>query len=87
MTALILVAALYLNFVLAMLGVPQALAGLIKSLDVSPLVLLWVLAVIYLILGIALETLPMLVGTRAGRVPARRQRPASTRSSSASSSC
>lgn len=63
MTALILMAALYLNFVLSMLGVPQALAGLIKSAQVSPLVLLWMLAVMYLTLGIALETMPMLVGT------------------------
>jgi C4-dicarboxylate transporter DctM subunit len=63
MTALILVAALYLNLVLALLGVPQALAGAVKALDVSPIMLLWVLAIMYLILGIALETLPMLVGT------------------------
>jgi C4-dicarboxylate transporter, DctM subunit len=63
MTAFILVAALYLNFVLALLGVPQALAGLVKSLDISPTMLLWVLAIMYVILGIALETLPMLVGT------------------------
>jgi tripartite ATP-independent transporter DctM subunit len=63
MTALILVAALYLNFVLSMLGVPQSLASLIKSVDVSPLALLWLLAVMYLVLGIALETMPMLVGT------------------------
>ncbi len=63
MMALILVAALYLNFVLALLGVPQALAGIVKSIDVSPLVLLWVLAIMYLVLGIFLETLPMLVGT------------------------
>ncbi|MBA2963509.1 MULTISPECIES: TRAP transporter large permease [Ramlibacter] len=63
MTALILVAALYLNFVLSMLGVPQSLASLIKSLDVSPLLLLWVLAVMYVLLGVALETMPMMVGT------------------------
>ena len=63
MTAIILVAALYLNFVLAMLGVPQSLAVLVKAIDVSPTLLLWVLALTYLILGIALETLPMLVGT------------------------
>lgn len=63
MTALILVAALYLNFVLSMLGVPQSLSSLIKSLDVSPLMLLWVLAFMYVILGVALETMPMMVGT------------------------
>jgi TRAP-type C4-dicarboxylate transport system permease large subunit len=49
--------------VLALLGVPQALAGIVKSIDVSPIVLLWVLAILYLVLGIFLETLPMLVGT------------------------
>src|SRR5262249_52638858 len=63
MTAFILVAALYLNFVLALVGVPQSLASLVKSLHVSPTALLWVLSLMYLILGIALETLPMLVGT------------------------
>lgn len=63
MTVLILVAALYLNFVLSMLGVPQALSSFIKSLDVPPVVLLWVLALMYLVLGIALETMPMMVGT------------------------
>lgn len=63
MTALILVAALYLNFVLSMLGVPQSLSSLIRSLDVSPLMLLWVLAFMYVILGVALETMPMMVGT------------------------
>jgi tripartite ATP-independent transporter DctM subunit len=63
MTVLILVGAFYLNFVLAMLGVPQALAGLIKSLHVSPTLLMWVCAALYIVLGIALETLPMLVGT------------------------
>ena len=63
MTALILIGALYLNFVLALLGVPQAMASLVKSLQVSPLLLLWLFAGGYFILGIALETMPLLVGT------------------------
>ena len=63
MTALILVAAMYLNFVLAMLGVPQSLASLVKGLHVSPVMLLWTLALLYFVLGIFLETMPMLVGT------------------------
>lgn len=63
MTAFILVAALYLNFVLSMLGVPQALASFIRSVEVSPIALLWMLAIMYLVLGIALETMPMMVGT------------------------
>jgi C4-dicarboxylate transporter, DctM subunit len=63
MTALILIGALYLNFVLALLGVPQAMASLVKTLQVSPLLLLWLFAGGYFILGIALETMPLLVGT------------------------
>jgi C4-dicarboxylate transporter, DctM subunit len=63
MTTLILIGALYLNFVLAMLGVPQALAALIKSVQVSPLALMWMFAGLYFVLGIALETMPLLVGT------------------------
>ena len=63
MTALILIGALYLNFILALLGVPQAMASLVKSLQVSPLLLMWVFAGGYFILGIALETMPLLVGT------------------------
>lgn len=63
MTTLILIGALYLNFVLAMLGVPQALTSVIKSADVSPLILMWLLAGLYFVLGIALETMPLLVGT------------------------
>ena len=39
------------------------MAALIKSIQVSPIELLWVLAVFYLLLGIFFETLPMLVGT------------------------
>jgi C4-dicarboxylate transporter, DctM subunit len=63
MTTLILIGALYLNFVLALLGVPQALAALIKTVEVSPLVLMWLFAALYFVLGIALETMPLLVGT------------------------
>ena len=63
MSILILAMAFYLNFVLGLLGVTQSLAGLVKSLDVSPVQLLWVLAIFYLLLGVFFETLPMLVGT------------------------
>jgi tripartite ATP-independent transporter DctM subunit len=63
MSVLILAMAFYLNFVLGLLGVTQSLAGVVKSLDVSPVQLLWVLAIFYLLLGIFFETLPMLVGT------------------------
>jgi C4-dicarboxylate transporter, DctM subunit len=60
---LILSFAAYLNFVLGLLGVPQMLSNFIGSLDVSKLGLIIVLTVFYLVLGVFLETLPMLVGT------------------------
>jgi tripartite ATP-independent transporter DctM subunit len=63
MSIFILAIAFYLNFVLGLLGVTQSLAGVVKSLDVSAVQLLWVLAIFYLLLGIFFETLPMLVGT------------------------
>lgn len=63
MSLLILATAFFLNFVLGLLGVTQALSSIVKSLEVSPTTLLWVLAVFYLLLGIFFETLPMLVGT------------------------
>ncbi|MFN0160875.1 MAG: TRAP transporter large permease [Burkholderiales bacterium] len=63
MSMLILAAAFYLNFVLGLLGVTQSVAGMVKALEVSPVMLLWVLAIMYLLLGVFFETLPMLVGT------------------------
>jgi C4-dicarboxylate transporter, DctM subunit len=63
MSLLILAAAFYLNFVLGLLGVTQSLSALVKSIEASPEVLLWALALFYLLLGIFFETLPMLVGT------------------------
>ncbi len=63
MSLLILTAAFYLNFVLGLLGVTQTVSALVQSLDVSPVALLWALALFYLLLGIFFETLPMLVGT------------------------
>jgi tripartite ATP-independent transporter DctM subunit len=63
MSILILAVAFYLNFVLGLLGVTQSMATLVKSLQVSPVELLWILTLFYLLLGVFFETLPMLVGT------------------------
>jgi tripartite ATP-independent transporter DctM subunit len=63
MSLLILTAAFYLNFVLGLLGVTQTIGSLVQQLNVSPVQLLWALALFYLVLGIFFETLPMLVGT------------------------
>jgi C4-dicarboxylate transporter, DctM subunit len=60
---LLLAVAFYLNFVLGLLGVTQALANFVASLGTTQLQLLWTLLVFYLLLGIFFETLPMLVGT------------------------
>ncbi|MBM3586734.1 MAG: TRAP transporter large permease [Alphaproteobacteria bacterium] len=63
MSLLILAVAFYLNFVMGLLGVTPALGAFATSIGASPLELMIVLAVFYLLLGIFFETLPMLVGT------------------------
>ncbi|NKE44078.1 TRAP transporter large permease [Roseomonas frigidaquae] len=63
MILLIVAAAFYLNFVLGILGVPQALSAFVTSLGVGPIGILFVLFVFYLVLGCFLETLSMMVGT------------------------
>lgn len=63
MIMLIAAAAFYLNFVLGLMGVPQALASFASRLGTSPLVMLMVLTVFYLILGCFLDALAMIIGT------------------------
>jgi C4-dicarboxylate transporter, DctM subunit len=60
---LILAVAFFLNFILGLLGVTQALASFVAALGTSQVQLLWVLLIFYLLLGVFFETLPMLVGT------------------------
>lgn len=60
---LILAAAFFLNFVMGLLGVPQALARFAGGLQLEQTLFLWCLAIFYLLLGVFFETLPMLVGT------------------------
>jgi len=63
MIMLITAAAFYLNFVLGLMGVPQALAGYASQLGASPLAMLAILTVFYLILGCFLDALAMVIGT------------------------
>ncbi len=63
MLLLIIVAAFFLNFVFSLVGLPQAIARWITDLGVSPLATLWVLLLIYIILGCFLETLSMMITT------------------------
>lgn len=62
-TMLILAVAFYLNYALGLLSVTQTLSTWVGGLGADPLVLKWILAVFYLLLGVFFETLPMMVGT------------------------
>ena len=63
MIMLIAAAAFYLNFVLGLMGVPQALAKFAADVGTSQLLMLLVLTVFYLILGCFLDALAMIIGT------------------------
>jgi TRAP-type C4-dicarboxylate transport system permease large subunit len=63
MIMLIAAAAFYLNFVLGLMGVPQSLSAMVKSLNAGPTMLILVLTVFYLILGCFLDSLAMVIGT------------------------
>ncbi|MBV6274091.1 TRAP transporter large permease [Alcaligenaceae bacterium CGII-47] len=63
MILLIIVAAFFLNYVLGMMGVPQAVSMFVADLGATPLQTIWVLVLFYLILGCFLETLSMMIAT------------------------
>lgn len=63
MIMLIAAAAFFLNFVLGLMGVPQALAALASKLASSQLAMMLVLTLFYLILGCFLDALAMVIGT------------------------
>jgi C4-dicarboxylate transporter, DctM subunit len=63
MIMLIAVSAFFLTFVLGLMGVPQALAALVSDMGTSPLMLIVILTVFYLILGCFLDALAMIVAT------------------------
>lgn len=60
---LIIVAAFYLNFIVGILGVPQAMTNFVAQVGVDAVTTIWLLVLFYLILGCFLETLSMMVGT------------------------
>ncbi|MFO1306336.1 MAG: TRAP transporter large permease [Burkholderiales bacterium] len=63
MIMLIAAAAFFLNFVLGLMGVPQALAGLASKFASSKVLMIVVLTIFYLILGCFLDALAMVIGT------------------------
>jgi len=63
MIMLIILAAVFLNFILGFIGVTQALINFIAALGWTPLETMIALIVFYLILGMFMETLSMLLTT------------------------
>jgi TRAP-type C4-dicarboxylate transport system permease large subunit len=63
MIMLIAAAAFFLNFVLGLMGVPQALASLASNFASSKVLMIVVLTIFYLILGCFLDALAMVIGT------------------------
>ena len=63
MIILIIVAAFCLNFVLALLGLPQTASKAIAKAGLSPYATIWLLVGFYVILGCFLEAVAMMVTT------------------------
>jgi C4-dicarboxylate transporter DctM subunit len=60
---IIIFAALFLNFVLAAVGMTGQLVTFIENLGMTPMQTLWVVIVFYIVLGCFMETLSMLITT------------------------
>jgi tripartite ATP-independent transporter DctM subunit len=63
MAMLIIVGASYLNFVLSVVGMPQAVANGITELGISPMGTIWILILMYVVLGLIMESLSMMITT------------------------
>ena len=51
MVMLIIIAAFFLNFIMSLMGLPQAVSNWIVDLGISPIATIWLLVLIYLVLG------------------------------------
>lgn len=63
MIMLIILAAVFLNFILGFMGVTQALLQFIRDLGLTPMETMILLVIFYLLLGMFMETLSMLLTT------------------------
>lgn len=63
MIMLIIVAAFFLNLVLASMGLPKAVSQFVSGLDYPPAVSLLMIIILYLFLGLFLETLTLMITT------------------------
>ncbi|MEM9358032.1 MAG: TRAP transporter large permease [Pseudomonadota bacterium] len=60
---LIILAAVFLNFVLGFMGITQAILGAIEAMGLTPMQTMLVIVAFYLILGMFMETLSMMLTT------------------------
>ena len=63
MAMLIIIGAFFLNFVLSLVGMPQAISNWVKELGVSPMATMWILVLMYVFLGCIMESLSMMITT------------------------
>ncbi|PLC54589.1 hypothetical protein CR155_07415 [Pollutimonas nitritireducens] len=63
MIMLIVVGAAFLNFIMSATGLTNAITSTISGLDVTPMTMLLILVVFYLVLGCFMETLSMMITT------------------------
>ena len=63
MIMLIILAAIFLNFVLSVIGLTQALADFVTGLGLSPMQTMLILVLVLLVIGCFMETLSMLLTT------------------------
>ncbi len=69
MIMLIILAAAFLNFVLAVIGLASAFQSFISGLNLDPLTVLLIIVALYLVLGCFMETLSLLITTTPIVVP------------------
>lgn len=60
---LIILAAVFLNFVIGFMGITQAILGAIKAMGLTPMQTMLVIVAFYLVLGMFMETLSMMLTT------------------------
>ncbi len=63
MIMLIVIGAAFLNFIMSATGLTSAITNTITGLDVSPMTMLLILVIFYLVLGCFMETLSMMITT------------------------
>lgn len=63
MILLIMVAAFYMNYVISILGVPQAISTWFVGLKITPKLTMFIIVIFYLFLGCFIETIAMMVTT------------------------